>query len=157
LHSSEPTAKRDQTCGVRDERQLGDVAGLRRLGPREHVVELALLPVVEEPAQLAARLGLGEAIEADVVVAPLEQRERERPRQHAREHRQVLADELLLERDVGRRDDDALLLVVRVPDGGHRVPTLLPVPQGPSPRAWRPPRMASSTMRASATWPSRIS
>lgn len=40
---------------------------------------------------------------------------------------------------------------------GTEYATLLPVPQGPSPRAWRPPRMASSTMRESATWPSRIS
>ena len=85
---------------VRDERQLGDVTRLRRLGPREHLVDLPLLVVVVEPAQLAARLALGHAVEADVVVATLQQRERERPRQHAREHRQVLPDELLLQRDV---------------------------------------------------------
>jgi hypothetical protein len=106
---------------VRDERQLGDVTRLRRLGPREHLVDLPLLVVEVEPTQLAARLALGHAVEADVVVAALEQRERERPRQHAREHRQVLPDELLLQRDVRGRDHDALLLVVRVVNGRHRV------------------------------------
>ena len=60
-------------------------------------------------------------LDARVVRAPLRDRERERDRHHVAQARQIDRDELFLQGDVRRRDDDALALVDRANNRGHEV------------------------------------
>src|SRR5207249_8965328 len=84
--------------------EIGERAVARPGGPRREAVELRPALVLEQRVPL--RPGLVEARQADVVPPPFEQRERRRMvarAERAREDREILADELLLQLDrVGR-------------------------------------------------------
>ena len=90
------------------ERDLADVAGARGPSPLHELLQHPGVAGVVEEIEGALGLLLVEAVVAEVVVAALDQREREVPGQDVGQQRQVLGDELLLQSDVRRGDDDPL-------------------------------------------------
>ena len=108
------------------ERQLGDVAGPGALRPADQRLELVgVIEIGDEFQRAPVDLVLQEPA-AEVVAPPLHQRERERDGQQLGEQGQVLADELVLQRDVGGDDQHLPPGASRVEDGGHEVGEALP-------------------------------
>ena len=106
-------ARRDLVLGPGRARG-GLVVGEQVGGGVVRVVGVAIGPdgLAGQPRQLEL---------ADIAPAPLGQREAERLRQQRGQGRQVLGDQLLLQRDGGGGDDDARVARQRQRDGGRAV------------------------------------
>ena len=78
---------------------------MRRLAPFVDVAELRELFIVAEQAAAAGERQI-EPPQAEIIPPPLHEHGRELARDHRVEERQILADELLLQADRVRRDDD---------------------------------------------------
>jgi hypothetical protein len=108
---------------------LVPVAGLRGRGPLVQPLDVrAERALAARPVEEGVLLVLGtvaQLVEAQVVVAPLEDRElrglAEVRAQRVGEPGQVTVDELALQGDRGRGDDDRAALVGGEPQGGHQV------------------------------------
>ena len=98
-------ATSSHTGAERLEAEIAQRAVVRRLAPLVDVAELRELLVVVEQAAAAGERQV-EPPQAEVVAPPFHQHGRELARDHAFEQRQVLADELFLQADRVRRDDD---------------------------------------------------
>ena len=85
--------------------EIAERAVVRRLAPLANLAELLELLVVVEQALAAGECRI-EPPQAEVVAPALHEHGRELARDHRVEERQVLADELLLQADRVRGDDD---------------------------------------------------
>ena len=115
--------------GAGRERQIRDAAVRRVRRPRREAFQLVAAVRLEEGAD--APLRLLQPREADVVAPPLEQRVAHRAvlgAERARQQRQVLPDQLLLQVDRVGRDDGALAVHHGPPDRRHEVGEALPDP-----------------------------
>ena len=94
--------------------EFGAVAALGRTRERDDLRQVA--NVVARRQQVFAR-GALEVVVADVVRAPLQQRDRHRRRERVAHEREVALEQLVLQRLGARRDDD----LAAVQEGGHDV------------------------------------
>src|SRR5262249_42723154 len=88
--------------------EVAAAAIVRFAGPAQQRVELIERALIGEERQ-AAFMGDLEAALADIVASPLDQEGGEFLGHHALQERNVLADELFLQADGVRRDDDATI------------------------------------------------